>query len=205
MVLGGLLGLGFRGLLGRSLTRHRAAHFEVGGPLVRRRLDMAQDRQRDQLVAFGQRDAAHAHRGAPGKYPHVGDGKADALAAGGGQQHVVVLGADLHVDDRLVVVELHGDDAGAPHVDEVGQFVAADVAAGGREHHVEIGPGRFILRQRHDGGDALALLQRQDVDHGLAAAVRRRHRQPPDLFLVDLSARGEEQAPACGSRPRTGG
>src|SRR3981189_371988 len=31
------------------------------------------------------------------------------------------------------------------------------------------------------------------VDQRLAAAVRRRHRQPPDLFLVDLAARGEEQ------------
>jgi len=36
------------------------------------------------------------------KTPHVGDGEADALAAGRRQQHVVVLGADLHVDDRLV-------------------------------------------------------------------------------------------------------
>src|ERR1700737_4444738 len=48
--------------------------------------------------------------------------------------------ADLHVDDRLVLVELHGNDAGTADVDEVRQLVAADVAAGGREHHVEIGP-----------------------------------------------------------------
>ena len=104
-----------------------------------------------------------------------------------------MLGADLHVDDRLALPELHGDDAGAADIDEVGQLVAADGAAGRGEHHVEIAPGGFILRQRHDGGDALALLQRQDVDQRLAARVRRRHRQPPDLFLVDLALRGEEQ------------
>src|SRR4029453_2479831 len=66
-------------------------------------------------------------------------------------------------------------------------------AARAGEHHVEIGPGRLVLRQRHDGGDALALLERQDVDQRLAARLRRRLRQPPDLFLVDLAERGEEQ------------
>jgi len=35
----------------------------------------------------------------------------------------------------------------------------------------ELAPGRFVFRQRHDGGDALALLQRQDVDQRLAASV----------------------------------
>ena len=51
----------------------------------------------------------------------------------------------------------------------------------------------LVLGQRHDGGDALALLERQDVDQRLAARLRRRQRQPPDLLLVDLAARGEEQ------------
>ena len=80
-----------------------------------------------------------------------------------------LLGADLHVDDVLALVELHRDDAGAADVDEVRQLVAPDVAAGGGEHHVEGCPSRFILGQRHDGGDALALLQRQDIDQRLAA------------------------------------
>ena len=57
------------------------------------------------------------------------DGEADALAARRGQQYVVVFGTDLHIDDRLVGIELHGDDAGAPDVDEVRQLVAADIAA----------------------------------------------------------------------------
>ena len=74
------------------------------------------------------------------EHPHIGDGEADALPAGRGQQHVVALGADLHVDNRLVGFELHRDDAGTPDIDEVRQLVAADVAAGGRKHHVEIAP-----------------------------------------------------------------
>ena len=60
--------------------------------------------------------------------------------AGRRQQHVVALGADLHVDDRLALVELHGDLAVAAHVDEVGELVAPDGAAGGGEHHVELAP-----------------------------------------------------------------
>ena len=51
----------------------------------------------------------------------------------------------------------------------------------------------LVLRQRHDRGDALALLERQDVDQRLAARLRRRQRQPPDLLLVDTAERREEQ------------
>ncbi len=45
--------------------------------------------------------------------------------------------------------------------DEVGQLVAADAAGSRREHHVEPVPGGLVLGQRHDRGDALALLERQ--------------------------------------------
>ena len=66
-------------------------------------------------------------------------------------------------------------------------------AARGREHHVERFPARLVLGQRHDRGDALALLERQHVDQRLAARLRRRQRQPPDLLLVDLALGGEIQ------------
>src|SRR6202022_241066 len=126
----GVLAVGPRLLLDAA-TPHRIGAAQIGGALLGVGIHVAQDGERDQLVPFGQGDAAHAHRGAAREHPHVGDGETDALPAGGGQQHVVALGADLHVDDRLVVIELHGDDAGAPDVDEVRQLVAADVAAGG--------------------------------------------------------------------------
>ena len=73
------------------------------------------------------------------------------------------------------------------------QLVAPDRAARRREHHVERRPVGLVLRQWHDRRDALALLERQHVDQRLAARLRRRKRQAPDLFLVDLAARGEEQ------------
>ncbi len=114
--------------------------------------------------------------------------------AGGGEQDVVVLGAGLHAHDAVArIVELHGDLAGAVHVGEVGELVAPHRAARGGEHHVEALPALLVLRQRQDGGDALALLQRQKVDQRLAASLRGGERQPPDLQLVDHAARGEEQ------------
>src|SRR6185437_7893792 len=103
---------------------YRVGAAQIGGPLLGIGVHVAQDGERDQLVVFGQRNAAHAHRGASGKHPHVADGETNALAAGRGQQHVVTLGADLHVDNRLVVIELHRDDTGTAHIDEVRQLVA---------------------------------------------------------------------------------
>ena len=93
----------------------------------------------------------------------------------------------------VAVVELHGDLAVAIDLAEVVQAVAADVAAPGGEHHVELAPGGLVFGQRQDGGDALLLLQRQQVDEGLARRLRRGGRQAPDLHLVDHAARGEEQ------------
>src|SRR5579871_984885 len=172
---------------------HRVGAFQIRRSLFGVGLDVTQDRLRDEFVAIGQIDAAHAHGGAAGKHPHVVDREADALAGGARQQHVVVLRADLHVDNGVALVELHGDDAGAAHIGKIRQLVAAHGATRGGEHHVERAPGRLVFRQRHDGGDGLALLQRQDVDQRLAARLRRRLRQPPDFFLVDLAARREEQ------------
>ena len=173
---------------------HRAARLEIGGALLGRRLDMAQDRHRDDLVAV-RRARCRARRSScgPANTRTSSTGKRMHWPPAVVSSTSSRLGADLHVDDRLALVELHGDDAGAAHVGEIGQLVAPDRAAGGGEHHVELVPGRLVLRQRHDGGDALALLERQEVDQRLAARLRRRQRQPPDLLLVDLAARGEEQ------------
>ena len=129
----------------------------------------------------------------PGKTRTSGTGKRMHWPLRGGQHHVVGLGAGLDAEDALALAELHGDLAGAVDVDEVGQLVAPDRAAGGGEHHVERLPARLVLGQRHDRGDALALGERQEVDQRLAARLRRGQRQPPDLLLVDLAARGEEQ------------
>ena len=47
------------------------------------------------------------------------------------------------------------------------QRVAPQCAAGGGEHHVEAGPGRFILGQRHDTGEALRDGRRLEPLHAL--------------------------------------
>ena len=121
------------------------------------------------------------------------DAEADALAARRRQQDVVVLAADLHVDDVVALVELHGDLAVAVDVDEVGQLVAAHTAGGRREHHVQLVPVLLVLGQRHDGGDALAPCSGSMLTSALPRAWGAVERQPPDLLLVDLAARGEEQ------------
>jgi len=51
----------------------------------------------------------------------------------------------------------------------------------------------FIFGQRHDGGDALVLRERQNIDQGLAARLGAASGKPPHLLLRDLAARGEEQ------------
>src|SRR4029079_7403639 len=102
---------------------------EIGRALIRAHIDMMQDRHGDDLVVLIERDTAHTHRGAAREHAHVSHRKADALAAGGGEQHIVLLGADLHINNGLTFFELHRDDAGAAHVGEIRELVAAYVAA----------------------------------------------------------------------------
>ena len=154
---------------------------------------MAQHGHGDDAVAFLQPDAAHTDGFASREHAHVSDSKANGLAASRGEQDIIRLRADAHADQPVALFQLHGDLAVRLHVDEVAQFIAADVAARGREHDLAVGPGGFILRQRHDGGDRLAFLQRQQVDQRLAARLRVAERQAIDLRLVDHAAGREEQ------------
>src|SRR3954451_9028410 len=166
---------------------HRRGASQERHPLLRRRVDMAQDRHRDEAVALAERNAAHARRVAALEHAHIGNGEADALALRRREQHVVGLRADLHVDDLVALVELHRDLAGAVDLHEVRQLVAADAAGPCREHHVAPVPGGLVLGQRHDRRDPLALLERQHAAQEPALGVRRRERQAPDLLLVDLA------------------
>src|SRR6202020_1669610 len=97
--------------------------------------------------------------------------------------------------------EPHGDLTRAVHLREVAELVAPHRAARRREHHIERLPAFLVLRQGHDGGDALVRFERQQVDERLAARLRGGERQSPYLFLVDLS--GRRAAPADAWRRRT--
>ena len=155
---------------------------------------MMQDRHRDQRVAFGQADTAHPDRITAGKDANIGRREADGPPLVGGQEDIVLLGAEHHIDDLVVLfLQLHRNLAIAIDLDEVRQLVAADRALVGGEHDIHVGPCALILGQGHDRGDRLALLQRQEIDQGLASRIRRTQRQAPGLGLVDHAAIGEEE------------
>ena len=109
-----------------------------------------------------------------------------------GEQHIVLVGADLHPDDAVARLELHRDLAVAVDAGEVGKLVAAHVARLGGEHDVELFPLRLVFRQRQDGRDLLAFRQRQKIDHRLALALDARFGQAPDFELVGHAGRGKE-------------
>src|SRR5215813_7361474 len=171
----------------------RTRTLEIRRALVGARLHVPQDRKRNHLVALGERDTANAVRRASLEHAHVGDRETNALAPAYREKDVVVFRANLHVDDRVPLVELHGDDPRRSNFHEVGELVAPHVAARGGKHHVELTPSVLVLGQRHERGDGLALFERQDVDQRLAARLRRRLRQPPHFLLVDTAVRREEQ------------
>ena len=120
-------------------------------------------------------------------------GKRMALPLRRRQQHVVGRPADGDADDAVALVQLHGDLAVAIDVLEIGERIAPHVAGARREHELQVGPAGRVLGQRQDRGDGLVLLQRQQIDEGLADRLRRRRRQAPHLHAVAHAARGEEQ------------
>ena len=123
-----LLGIGLR-LGDRRLAVLRALRaperdglLEIGGALGRARLDVGQDRHRDQVIAVVEPDAAHAVGVAALEQAHVLGRQSGCLAVGGRQQHVVgCRPADRDVDDAVALVELHGDLAVAVDALEIGE------------------------------------------------------------------------------------
>src|SRR5262245_25436547 len=204
LLLGPQLGIAFRrdcrlrGFLAFAFHRRlvaddAAARLQVGDALAGVGVHVAQDRHGDDVVALLQLDAAYADRGAAREHAHVVDREADGLAAGRRQQHVVVLGAGLNGDEPVALLQLHRHLAVGLHLDEVGELVPADRAFVGGEHHGHLVPPLLVLGQRHEGGDGLALLQRQQIHQRLAARLRRAQRQAVDLELVGDARGGEEQ------------
>ena len=161
------------------LALGRPTLLEIGGPFGRARVERVEDRERDDAVALGECDAAHAHRIAALEHAHVINGKADALAARRRQQHVILVRAELDVDNPLALVEPHGDLARAVHLREVGELVAPHRAARGGEHHVKAsqipsssGSGMMVvMRSPSSSGSRLTSALPRDC----GAASGRRH------------------------------
>ena len=165
----------------------------VGVALLGRGIDVVEDGHGDHAIPAFQPHAAYAGRIPARKHAHVGDREADALAALGRQQHVLVLGTDGDVDEAVALVELHRDLAIGLDRHEIAEPVTPDATAGSREHDELVFGLILVFGQGQEGGDGLTRLQRQNIDHGLAPCLRRARRQAVDLELVDHAARGEEQ------------
>jgi hypothetical protein len=151
-------------------------------------------RHRHDPVALGQIHATHALGAARAEHPHAADREAHALAAARRQQDIAAPGRDRDAYQMIALVQPHRDLAVGRHEDEIGKRVAAHLAACGGEHHAQLVIGGLVLRQRQHGGDGLAFGQlREQVDHRLAACLRRALRQAVDFQLVNPARRREEQ------------
>ena len=167
--------------------------FDVGGAFFRRGVDAAQDGHGDDLVAVLQPHAPDAGRIPALEHAHIVGLEPDRAAQRRRQQHVVIGRAQADADHAVRAFQLHGDLAGAVHGGEVRQLVAPHVAARSGEHDVVVAPGRLVLGQRQDVHDAVARLDGQQIDEGLAPRLRIAQRQAPGLQLIGLAVGGEEQ------------
>src|SRR5262249_49456479 len=115
-------GILYRRLFGLGGTVFRAAPLlggdaQIGVALLDLDIDMVEDRHGDDIVAALQLDAADADGIAAGEDAHIGHREADRLAAAGGEQNVVLVGADGDADQLVALFQLHGDLAIGLHID----------------------------------------------------------------------------------------
>ena len=163
----------------RCCARLALALLQVGDALLRRRLDVAQHRQADDLVLVQQPDAAHAGAVAPGEHAHlvVGQLEADAAArCGSPAARRRPRGrwrrrSGWSPSSSFIAIRPDGAD-----VAEIRQPVAPHIARRGGEDQVQAVPQRLVLRQRQHGGDRVRAQFRQQVDQ--RPALRRSARLP---------------------------
>ena len=140
-----------------------------------------------------QANAAHPHGIAATENPHIGNMESDGFAGARCQQDIIGIGAWQDADQAITGIELHGNFTIPFDVGEIGHSVAAHGACRGRKHDLQFRPLLFIIGQRHHGLDPLALFQRQQIHHGLAARLGRGQRQTINFHLIDHATRGEKQ------------
>ena len=97
----------------------------------------------------------------------------------------------------IAVEQIDGDEPGRAGAGEIGARGLLDDAERRRHQHEAVG---VEVAPREDGTDTLARLERQDVDHRLAAGGTRGARQLVDPDPVDLAAVREEQHRVVGVR-----
>ena len=90
-------------------------------------------------------------------------------------------------------VQLHGNFATAIDLLEIIKRIAAYGTGLRCKHQIGAGSTFSLLRQRQNGGDALFLVKRKNVDQRLAARLRRSDRQAPHFHAVNHAFRREKQ------------
>ena len=145
---------------------------------------------RDDLVALAQLHADHAARRAAHR-PRLVLVEADGLAPARGQQHVVLARGQAHADQLVALADVDRDDpVGLARRVVLLEERLLDDAALRRLHEVH---ALAEVARGDDGAHVLALAQRQQVDHGAAAALPVALRQLVHLEPVDLADAREEQ------------
>src|SRR5690606_34204686 len=104
-------------------------------------VDMADDRHRDDPIAFLQGNSPYANRVAARKDTHTINGEAYALSKRCRQEDIVAIGARLDREDLIaLVIEFHCNLAVTVDLDEIRQLVASNRPTCGGKHHVQIIP-----------------------------------------------------------------
>ena len=99
----------------------------------------------------------------------------------------------MNADQLVAFIEFHGNLAVCHDIREIGQTVPADAAARRREHDKQIAPAFLVFGHRHDRGDCLVWLKRQQIDQRLATCLRISFRQSVHLEPINNAAGREEQ------------
>ena len=187
-----------RRLARRLVLRAGAAAGEVGLAFGAGRLEVAQDRDRDDLVLPSERDAGDADGVAALHDPQVGHVEAAAQAVAGGQGDVVLWRDKQNRDElalglAVLVLQFDRDLAALVHAGEVGGVVPADGAEVGDEDQRQLLDRRAVVRKRHDRLNGLLGLELEEVHEGPSTDVRGRLGQLVGDLRMREAAVGEEQ------------
>ena len=176
-------------VLGRAQHAHRRGGFARS---LERFLGLGHQ-QSDHALAFFERHAAHAARGAA-EFAHVLFLEAHRLAAVAEQHHVVFAVGECGADEEVAVVEIDGDDAGLARVAELVQRSFLDHALRScHEDAVVCGEAAEAIGQRQHHIDLLAGQQREHVDDRSSARIARALGHFPHFQPVDTAAVREAQ------------
>ena len=148
----------------------------------------------DDGVAGLELDAAHATRKARGR-PQRPDRETNRLAVCRDHDDVVVVAADVCADELVGGFEVHRDQPVSTHVGEVLHRRLLCLAQFGAHDHELV---LHALGRTDDGGDALALVQHEQLHHGGAARLTLAFVHFPGLDLEAAAAVGEEDQAVVG-------